>query len=166
MLWHSLWHQCNVCRLYFYIFQYAFLWHVHDAAQCTVIENLINCNFLSENKAGWQADTKGAQAIDLRCKVQTSSCWIYFLKREHIYKYIYIWIFNHFSTRVSKSFVLYVLSTEAKVYCPSKIMFNWRRLILTSFINLIKSRGVEMNFLMLCSEHWKSIGSWTKTCLS
>ena len=34
---------------------------------------------------------------------------------------------------MSKTFVLYILSTEAKVYCPASIMFNWRRPIMASF---------------------------------
>ena len=49
----------------------------------------------------------------------------------------------------------YVLRMEAEVYCPSLIMFNWRRPILTSFINLLKSKEAEMNFLML----WDAVNS-------
>ena len=36
-------------------------------------------------------------------------------------------------------------------------MFNWRRPILTSFINLLKSKEAEMNFLMLCPKQWLMI---------
>ena len=49
---------------------------------------------------------------------------------------------------------LHTYSLEAEVYCPSWIMFNWRRPILTSFImfiNLLKGKEAKINFLLL----WK-----------
>ena len=53
-------------------------------------------------------------------------------------------------TRASKTFVLYVHSTKAAVYCPSLIIFNWRRPILTSLHQPIKNtlmcKEVEMNY--------------------
>ena len=56
-------------------------------------------------------------------------------------------------TRVSKTFVLYVLSTEAEVYCPSLIMLNLRRPILTSLHKFIKDKllckETEMNLLTI-----------------
>ena len=55
-------------------------------------------------------------------------------------------------TRVSKPFVLYVLITEAEDYCPSWIMFNWRRPILTSLRKHIKKSGGRNEFCILCSK--------------
>ena len=62
--------------------------------------------------------------------------------------------------RVSKSFVFYPLSTEAEVYCP-----------LTSFINLLKSKEAEINFLMLwmtsqCNIISHGVSTYTKWYLN
>ena len=47
--------------------------------------------------------------------------------------------------RMSKTFILYILSMEAEGYCPSSIMLNWRRPILTSLHKPIKNK-------LLCGE--------------
>ena len=83
--------------------------------------------------------------------------------------------------RVSKTFLLYLLGSEAKVYCPPpppppppppQIMFNWRRPILTSFINLLKVRRPKWIFwcsgLFLALTHWgqDKMATMSQTALS
>ena len=65
---------------------------------------------------------------------------------------LFLWV------KVSNTFVLFVLSMEAKVYYPSHaswIMFNWRRPVLTSLHKCIENtllcKEAVMNFWTHCS---------------
>ena len=57
-----------------------------------------------------------------------------------------------------KTSVFYILSTGAEVYCPSWIMFNGRRPILTSFKNTLLCKEAEINFLRLCARPGRNTG--------
>ena len=76
---------------------------------------------------------------------------------------------TNISSRVSKSFVLYLLSTEAEVYCPSWIMFNWSWPILASFTKLLKSKEAEIKFYprpVLAFRYCRCLRLCVSVCLS